>query len=177
MDLEYLTEGKDFECAICLVPWTDPQELNCGHIFCRGCLTSLSTCPECREKIVTSKTPNRIMLNMVGALPVKCKKCGWKGTKERAPFHEGPGCVPQSTVTRTSILTPKPQPSLNATHVLPERPSLPFPPQGSHHHSVPTSFQPSSQQRAAPRYRCPQCSFENPPESDFCTNCYKRRLR
>lgn len=44
-------------CVICQDVWTDPQAINCSHIFCTGCLDTLTArqdpkCPLCNATIV-----------------------------------------------------------------------------------------------------------------------------
>ncbi|XP_055486473.1 zinc-binding protein A33-like [Leucoraja erinacea] len=52
--VESLTE--EATCPICLDFFTDPVSLECGHNFCRSCITQSwdtegrNSCPECREK-------------------------------------------------------------------------------------------------------------------------------
>ncbi|XP_051899731.1 zinc-binding protein A33-like isoform X2 [Pristis pectinata] len=52
--VESLTE--EAICAICLDFFTDPVSLECGHTFCRSCITRCwereerNSCPECREE-------------------------------------------------------------------------------------------------------------------------------
>ena len=106
MELEYTGETKDFECAICLTPWTDPVELQCGHLFCKACVASCLTCPECRQKISARKAPNRLLLNMLAALPVRCKKCQWKGPKDQSSRHV---CNPGRYDGATPPVTPPTQ--------------------------------------------------------------------
>ena len=50
---------EQVKCAICLDTYTDPKQLPCHHVFCRGCLVKLVyrdpegqlilNCPECRR--------------------------------------------------------------------------------------------------------------------------------
>ncbi|XP_078391369.1 zinc-binding protein A33-like [Cetorhinus maximus] len=46
---------EDLYCSICLDFFTDPVILDCGHNFCRSCITQcwekkdINPCPECRE--------------------------------------------------------------------------------------------------------------------------------
>ncbi|XP_078073484.1 zinc-binding protein A33-like [Mustelus asterias] len=52
--LQSLTE--EAICPICLDFFTDPVSLDCGHNFCRSCITQcwgkkeINSCPECREE-------------------------------------------------------------------------------------------------------------------------------
>ncbi|XP_067830011.1 zinc-binding protein A33-like [Heptranchias perlo] len=47
---------EDLNCPICLNFFTDPVSLECGHNFCRSCITQCwgkketKSCPECREE-------------------------------------------------------------------------------------------------------------------------------
>ncbi|XP_078271763.1 zinc-binding protein A33-like [Rhinoraja longicauda] len=49
--------SEDTTCPICLDFFTDPVILECGHNFCRSCITQSwdreerNSCPECREEI------------------------------------------------------------------------------------------------------------------------------
>uniref|UniRef100_UPI00398E5FF3 zinc-binding protein A33-like n=1 Tax=Pristiophorus japonicus TaxID=55135 RepID=UPI00398E5FF3 len=50
------TFTEDLNCPICLDFFTDPVILECGHNFCRSCIThcwekkEIHSCPECREE-------------------------------------------------------------------------------------------------------------------------------
>ncbi|XP_069077187.1 E3 ubiquitin-protein ligase TRIM17-like isoform X1 [Pleurodeles waltl] len=63
-------------CSICLEYFTDPVSTDCGHVFCRSCITQSwegrdgnSPCPQCRAiSPGRSLRPNRQLGNMVGML-------------------------------------------------------------------------------------------------------------
>ncbi|XP_069077192.1 E3 ubiquitin-protein ligase TRIM39-like isoform X2 [Pleurodeles waltl] len=63
-------------CSICLEYFTDPVSTECGHVFCRSCITQSwegrdgnSPCPQCREiSPGRSLRPNRQLGNMVEML-------------------------------------------------------------------------------------------------------------
>ncbi|XP_054833235.1 E3 ubiquitin-protein ligase TRIM11-like isoform X2 [Eublepharis macularius] len=58
-------------CAICLDFFSDPVSLDCGHNFCRSCITpsrakAPAACPQCREAIRPKNwQPNRLLANVV----------------------------------------------------------------------------------------------------------------
>ena len=46
------------ECPICRLVFVDPIGLECGHAFCRDCLSNDSECFSCRKKIVGAPRPS-----------------------------------------------------------------------------------------------------------------------
>lgn len=64
---------EETTCPICLEYFKDPVILDCGHNFCRACLTQhwkgfgmAAACPQCREKDQRrSVRPNRQLANVV----------------------------------------------------------------------------------------------------------------
>ncbi|XP_078497937.1 E3 ubiquitin-protein ligase TRIM39-like [Lissotriton helveticus] len=67
---------EEATCSICLEYFSDPVSIECGHNFCRSCITQSwegrdgnFPCPQCRE-ILTGKIPrpNRQLGNMVEML-------------------------------------------------------------------------------------------------------------
>lgn len=50
---------EDLNCLVCLDAYSDPKQLQCHHVFCRGCLEGLVkqnqqgqsfvSCPTCRK--------------------------------------------------------------------------------------------------------------------------------
>lgn len=47
---------EQLNCPICFDAYTDPKQLQCNHIYCKGCLVKLVlrdhqglTCPNCRQ--------------------------------------------------------------------------------------------------------------------------------
>lgn len=47
------------DCPICMAAFVEPMSTRCGHIFCRGCITTaISTqnkCPTCRKKVTKNQ--------------------------------------------------------------------------------------------------------------------------
>ncbi|XP_078075203.1 zinc-binding protein A33-like [Mustelus asterias] len=61
---------EDTICPVCLDFFTDPVILDCGHNFCRSCITQcwehkLNSCPECNEKFqARDLKANRALANL-----------------------------------------------------------------------------------------------------------------
>uniref|UniRef100_A0ABM5FHE6 E3 ubiquitin-protein ligase TRIM7-like isoform X1 n=1 Tax=Pogona vitticeps TaxID=103695 RepID=A0ABM5FHE6_9SAUR len=64
---------EEATCSICLEYFEDPVTIECGHNFCRACLTQSwegsgveeISCPQCREKVPRNLIPNRLLGNFV----------------------------------------------------------------------------------------------------------------
>uniref|UniRef100_A0A3B3YBC1 Uncharacterized protein n=1 Tax=Poecilia mexicana TaxID=48701 RepID=A0A3B3YBC1_9TELE len=63
--------SEDLTCSVCLIIFTDPVTLFCGHSFCRECITlslkSLNQCPQCRATVPTDMmdfTTNHILKSL-----------------------------------------------------------------------------------------------------------------
>ncbi|XP_050777212.1 zinc finger protein RFP-like isoform X9 [Gopherus flavomarginatus] len=64
---------EEATCPICLEYFTDPVSLECGHNFCRACISqcwegsdTAASCPQCRETVQQGNLrPNRQLANMV----------------------------------------------------------------------------------------------------------------
>ena len=62
--------SKHFECPVCLKSKNSKLVLECGHVFCRKCITEWSkknkiqkittTCPMCRRVLKEKKIDHRI---------------------------------------------------------------------------------------------------------------------
>lgn len=75
------TFGMDAECAVCCCLWTDPVEISeCQHIFCRGCVEGLETCPVCCGPVTRLSTPGKFILRLLQRTQGSCSACPWKGT-------------------------------------------------------------------------------------------------
>ncbi|XP_078497814.1 E3 ubiquitin-protein ligase TRIM39-like [Lissotriton helveticus] len=66
---------EEATCYICLEYFTDPVTIDCGHNFCRSCITQSwegrdgnFPCPQCRETSGINLRPNRQLGNMVEML-------------------------------------------------------------------------------------------------------------
>ncbi|XP_078496869.1 E3 ubiquitin-protein ligase TRIM39-like [Lissotriton helveticus] len=63
---------EEATCSICLDYFTDPVTIDCGHNFCRSCITQSwkgrdgnLPCPQCRDISGKNLRPNRQLRNMV----------------------------------------------------------------------------------------------------------------
>ncbi|XP_067865536.1 zinc-binding protein A33-like [Heterodontus francisci] len=62
---------EDLNCSICSDFFTDPVSLECGHNFCRSCITQywekkeINSCPECREEFPERNLrKNRVLVSL-----------------------------------------------------------------------------------------------------------------
>ncbi|XP_053214798.1 RING finger protein 151-like [Panonychus citri] len=76
--------NEEFVCAICFGVFNNPVADDCGHIYCAECLFDWfkvkDTCPISCSKIrkETIRKPPLPFTNLLGALEIKCPKCGDK---------------------------------------------------------------------------------------------------
>ena len=136
---------KDFECSICIEPWTKAVTLvPCGHTFCEACLFpdgrfskrgagkrkyhEFENCPECRTPITSFFTNFRIQAitdglvaggGTVAALP----------TPHRTETPENPQQVttPVSTRGSNSVAEVSPEFAASAKKLLENHDSRPVP--------------------------------------------------
>lgn len=65
---------EEVTCCICLDPMVEPMSIDCGHSFCRECISEVGksgggVCPECRQRFLLKNfRPNRQLANMVDML-------------------------------------------------------------------------------------------------------------
>uniref|UniRef100_A0A8K9X2W4 RING-type domain-containing protein n=1 Tax=Oncorhynchus mykiss TaxID=8022 RepID=A0A8K9X2W4_ONCMY len=68
-----LSRGCELTCPVCLELFREPVILECGHHFCRVCITQCweakydehPTCPKCRKTCAPKLRPNSLLCNVV----------------------------------------------------------------------------------------------------------------
>ncbi|XP_078073391.1 zinc-binding protein A33-like [Mustelus asterias] len=77
-------------CPICLEFFNDPVSLDCGHNFCRSCITQcwgkkkINSCPECREEFQERNLRvNRALVN----LAEKARQLKLNGKEKESKLH------------------------------------------------------------------------------------------
>eukprot|EP00759_Apiculatamorpha_spiralis_P012063 PhF_6_TR19153/c0_g2_i2/m.28169 len=93
-DFKYLESdwiAEEIKCGICLFTWVNPIQLDCSHIFCRGCFEKQpeAKCAECQQVVSSVCDPHRALVNIVNSMPVKClkKACTWYGKRQDYMKH------------------------------------------------------------------------------------------
>ncbi|XP_021023227.1 E3 ubiquitin-protein ligase TRIM21 [Mus caroli] len=92
MSLEKMWE--EVTCCICLDPMVEPMSIECGHCFCKECISEVgknggSSCPECRQQfLLRNLRPNRHIANMVENLKQIAQNTK-KGTQETHCMEHG----------------------------------------------------------------------------------------
>uniref|UniRef100_A0A8C6HJK8 RING-type E3 ubiquitin transferase n=1 Tax=Mus spicilegus TaxID=10103 RepID=A0A8C6HJK8_MUSSI len=92
MSLEKMWE--EVTCCICLDPMVEPMSIECGHCFCKKCISEVgknggSSCPECRQQfLLRNLRPNRHIANMVENLKQIAQNTK-KGTQETHCMKHG----------------------------------------------------------------------------------------
>lgn len=152
---------KDIECSICLDSWSDPVELQpCGHIYCRKCVARCQSCPECRAKIASTTTPNRILINLANQVTVSCNECPWTGNREESERAHPKSSCPRTGNTPALAAPPATRPPMSCSSAdNPQYPSNNF----NHGSGVynPPSAPPQQQQQWYPPHQ--QASPSYPP--------------
>nr|ALP32479.1 TRIM7.2 [Nipponia nippon] len=90
---------KEASCSICLDYFSDPVSINCGHSFCRDCITRCSgksdrrfACPQCRGIAQKRKfRPNRELRNLAEIAKKLSSRAGYAAAAgSLCPKHQEP---------------------------------------------------------------------------------------
>ncbi|XP_004642026.1 E3 ubiquitin-protein ligase TRIM21 isoform X1 [Octodon degus] len=82
---------EEVTCCICLEPMVEPVSIECGHSFCRACISEVgksggASCPECRQCFLLKNfRPNRHLANMVDMLRQMSQAKISQDAKQSAP--------------------------------------------------------------------------------------------
>ncbi|CAG2162852.1 unnamed protein product [Oppiella nova] len=91
-----LSMVKQVECAVCMDVYTDPVVTECGHTFCRHCISlcmdSNPVCPQCRKDFITRKLTVNFSIKSIieTGLEFRCDY-DWNGCKELLSLDQLPG--------------------------------------------------------------------------------------
>ena len=110
---EYMDKAsidKDLNCEYCNNPLVDPLSTPCKHTFCRACIEAKikktgGACakPKCKNKAITlenlSPVTERIVLNMLDRLLVKCTSCGTSNIQRGAFEKHATKLCPKATIS------------------------------------------------------------------------------
>jgi len=105
---------EELKCPVCFDPLVTPAVCqNCRNTFCRKCVESQTKCPICRGNVHPLQEPPRLLLNLLGKLPVKCNVCSKevkRGELSSHAQHECPitcswGC--DALLTRATLTSHK----------------------------------------------------------------------
>jgi hypothetical protein len=105
---------KDLNCEYCTNPLMEPVSTPCKHTFCRVCIENkikksggICAKPKCKNKSLTLEdlTPvtERIVLNMLDRLLVKCNNCGMSNIQRGAYERHATKICPKATVSCTAM--------------------------------------------------------------------------
>ncbi|XP_052568167.1 E3 ubiquitin-protein ligase TRIM21 isoform X2 [Peromyscus californicus insignis] len=92
MSLEKMWD--DVTCCVCLDPMVEPMSIECGHSFCKGCISEVGkdgggSCPQCRQHfLLRNLRPNRHIANMVENLKQTAQSAK-QGTQEDCCVKHG----------------------------------------------------------------------------------------
>lgn len=84
---------EDVTCAICLDPMAEPVSIECGHSFCKECISEVgksggSSCPECRQHfLLRNLRPNRHIANMIENLRKTAQDAKKGSPEDRCTTH------------------------------------------------------------------------------------------
>ncbi len=117
MNFEYMDKAsidKDLNCEYCTNPLMEPVSTPCKHTFCRVCIENkikktggMCAKPKCKSKSLTvedlSPVTERIVLNMLDRLLVKCNNCGMTNIPRGAYERHSTKICPKATIPCTAV--------------------------------------------------------------------------
>ena len=104
---------RELLCPVCIQILDKPVETTCQHYFCVECMKGVidsgqsGSCPVCKEKIGLLKIPTRMVLRLIAAQEVACKKCGKNVHYEDSAVHDC-GDEPADAPAGQPVVAPEP---------------------------------------------------------------------
>ena len=86
-------------CSVCCEVFNEPMRTECGHLFCRGCITEWLNikpdCPECRAhmgSLSVDRLATSLVANLPGHCPLRASGCTWVGKRGQRTAHLSRDC-------------------------------------------------------------------------------------
>ncbi|KAM9658621.1 E3 ubiquitin-protein ligase TRIM21-like isoform 1-T1 [Trichechus inunguis] len=92
-EMSLSTMLEEVTCPLCLDPFMEPVSIECGHNFCRACISEVgkdggSVCPLCRHKfLLRNIRPNRQLANIADNLRQKGQRAEEDSKEDQCGMH------------------------------------------------------------------------------------------